>query len=347
MSLGVPMGFTNSQAYELSADGSVIVGTAQGTGTIEKQAFRYTDELGIDLLDLLPDWRYSTARGVSDDGSIVIGFAQVADGSGYDIFRWTADGEYEVLPPPPELPTFDTDFLYASADAAVIVATSAGRPLIWRSGHGTRYVDEVLADDFGLADEIEGWQLSGEVGDIHVSADGTVIAGAGVNPSGIREPWVAILNPTGDFNRDGVLGVSDADLLVGQIVGGDHDTRFDLSNDDLVDNTDLRQWLSIAGIENGFKSGYLIGDANLDGTVNASDLNKVGLHWFQDPARWSAGDFTADGFVNVDDLNHVGQNWLQSVPSANAASAVPEPMTHLLIASAAVCLILVRRGPGT
>ena len=68
-----------------------------------------------------------------------------------------------------------------------------------------------------------------------------------------------------------MLDVLDADLLVGQIVAGELNKWFDLSNDDLVDDTDLSQWLSIAGSENGFDSGYLVGDANLDGTVDASD----------------------------------------------------------------------------
>ena len=107
----------------------------------------------------------------------------------------------------------------------------------------------------------------------------------GSNPDGDSELVIFTLNPLGDFNNDGVLDVTDADSLVGQIVAGENNTWFDVTNDDLVDDTDLRQWLSIAGSENGFEGAYLIGDANLDGTVNASDLNKVGFHWLQEPAR--------------------------------------------------------------
>ena len=106
----------------------------------------------------------------------------------------------------------------------------------------------------------------------------------GSNPDGDSELVIFTLNPLGDFNNDGVLDVTDGDSLVGQIVAGENNTWFDVTNDDLVDDADLRHWLSIAGSENGFEDAYLMGDANLDGTVNASDLNKVGFHWLQEPA---------------------------------------------------------------
>lgn len=52
----------------------------------------------------------------------------------------------------------------------------------------------------------------------------------------------------------------------------------------------------------------LQGDANLDGTVNASDLERVSES-FEKAGSWTDGDFTGDGKVDFDDLLRVAQNY--------------------------------------
>ena len=123
--------------------------------------------------------------------------------------------------------------------------------------------------------------------------------------------------------------ITDVDSLVGEIIAGTNNPDFDVTNDGNVDNSDLSQWLSDAAQANGFAEPYLLGDSDLDGSVNAADLNSVGLSWQQSPNSWSGADFTADGIVNAADLNVLGLNW-QSTIAVAAASAVPEP-TGLLI----------------
>ena len=55
------------------------------------------------------------------------------------------------------------------------------------------------------------------------------------------------------------------------------------------------------------------GDANLDGHVNAQDLNIVGTNWEQSGAfGWRDGDFNNDGRVDALDLNALGENWQRS-----------------------------------
>ncbi len=77
---------------------------------------------------------------------------------------------------------------------------------------------------------------------------------------------------------------------------------------------------------------YLLGDANLDGSVNATDLNALGQNWRGHPNAWQSGDFTADGTVDASDLNALGQNWRASIPIAAAqTTAVPEPATHVVL----------------
>ena len=114
----------------------------------------------------------------------------------------------------------------------------------------------------------------------------------------------------GDFSFDGALDIIDIDLLVSEIVRKSEDTGFDISADGLVDRDDLAMWLVTATAHNGFSEAYPLGDANLDGHVDAGhDLNQLGIHWLQNVARWSAGDFTADGMVDSGDLNKLALNW--------------------------------------
>jgi probable HAF family extracellular repeat protein len=75
----------------------------------------------------------------------------------------------------------------------------------------------------------------------------------------------------------------------------------------------------------------LPGDANLDKTVDGTDLNAVLSNYNQTVssgiAGWKLGDFNGDGTVDGTDLNAVLSNYNQHVSSG---AAVPEPSTLLL-----------------
>ena len=156
--------------------------------------------------------------------------------------------------------------------------------------------------------------------------------------SGVVEPI------QGDFDMDGALTVADINLLTAQIAGDSpDDLAFDLSNDGVVDIMDRDKWLSDAATNNKFGEPYLVGDSNLDGTVDATDLNTLALNWRQDVAEWSGGDYTANGVVDSGDLNALALNWRKSIPMASAVSAsVPEPSTWLL-AVIGIALVWKRR----
>ena len=125
-----------------------------------------------------------------------------------------------------------------------------------------------------------------------------------------------------DFNDDNLLDCADVDALVAAIVDGDNSPILDLTGDELVDQADLDVWLALAGLENlPSHRAYLPGDANLDGRVDANDLNVVALNWRQNVVGWCDGNFIADGVVDARDLNQLGINWLQDVSGDEVAAA--------------------------
>jgi hypothetical protein len=142
-----------------------------------------------------------------------------------------------------------------------------------------------------------------------------------------------------DFDGDGDSDGDDIDSLVKEISAGMNTESFDLNGDGVVDISDLAQWLSEAATQNEFSEAYLVGDANLDGSVNPADLNSLALNWQKEGAVWSGGDFTADGRINSADLNQLALNWQQFIPMASSAnSPVPEPSTWLMMIVGVACL---------
>ena len=135
----------------------------------------------------------------------------------------------------------------------------------------------------------------------------------------------------GDFDGDQMLTNADLDLLMAAIVVGPVDHGFDLTNDGVVDTDDVGHWLSVAALENGFASPYLVGDSNLDGSVNAIDLNNLALSWQRPESTWSGGDFNASGFVDSNDLNELALNWNGTIHVTPGGASVSEPSAFSLV----------------
>jgi probable HAF family extracellular repeat protein len=147
----LPGGDFYSQAFDVSEDGTTVVGTGcvnliptgDDSWTTEFEAFLWTQAGGmISLGDLPGGIRYSTANAVSADGSIVVGWG-------------TTDAHPEEA-------------------------------FIWDEINGMRPLQDVLVTDFGL--DLSGWTLYQATG---ISSDGSVIVGYGRNPSGYNEAWIA------------------------------------------------------------------------------------------------------------------------------------------------------------
>ena len=193
--LGNLQGTTGGYGLAVSADGSTIVGYCRGF-----KAFRWTQETGtLSLGDLLGGPVASQALGVSADGSVIVGDSAGENTTGYashEAFRWTQETEMVGLG---SLPggTPQSTAAGVSADGSIVVGQSdmlasweGGVPIIWDAEHGMRNLHELLIDDYGLGESLQGWTLERATG---VSADGRVIVGWGTNPAGQPEAWLAVV----------------------------------------------------------------------------------------------------------------------------------------------------------
>ena len=83
--LGVPPGFSSSYAYDVSDDGSVVVGSAGSHG------FRWTASGGFQLLPPLPGGEVpGPAHSVLGDGRVIVGNARTGVPGVVETFVWTA-----------------------------------------------------------------------------------------------------------------------------------------------------------------------------------------------------------------------------------------------------------------
>ena len=146
---------------------------------------------------------------------------------------------------------------------------------------------------------------------------------------------------TGDFNDDGVLNSSDIDLLMHEVAAGTHDITFDLDSDGAVDDGDRDEWLTLAANAREIAGPFLVGDSNLDGSVDSTDLNALALNWRGATNDWTGGNFAGAG-VNSADLNALALNWRQT--AAAPSQAVPEPGCLALVAMVGLALA-ARREP--
>ena len=122
----------------------------------------------------------------------------------------------------------------------------------------------------------------------------------------------------GDFGGDGSVDATDIDQLQAEIRALTHSPNFDLTNDGMVNQDDVDELvLNVLATQ--------FGDTDLDGDIDATDLNQVGVNWRRtDVASWSQGDFNGDGRVDAADLNEVIANWRHPVISPAQASLVSD-----------------------
>jgi fibronectin-binding autotransporter adhesin len=90
----------------------------------------------------------------------------------------------------------------------------------------------------------------------------------------------------------------------------------------------------------------LLGDTDLSGTVNATDLNTVLSHLGQTTAAWTSGNFDGNPTIDLTDLNDVLNNLGQTFanPAQLTTIPTPEPATLAILGILAPAFLKRRRG---
>jgi hypothetical protein len=146
--------------------------------------------------------------------------------------------------------------------------------------------------------------------------------------SATQRPKLSILytpTPTpsmsGDFNLDDVIDGADIDMLIAAIAAGSTDPAFN------VDDVGGVDWQDVDFLVRDILSTEY-GDANLDGSVDATDFGIWESHKFQSNTGWASADFNGDGITDVSDFNLWNQHGFENGPAV-AASAPRTPRAPL------------------
>ena len=155
-----------------------------GRDSDQREAYRWSDNLGLELLGRLPaGTAYSDASDISGDGSIVVGCSNTDLGERG--FRWTSEtGIINLgLLEDDSLRSRRSDAVAVSGDGAVIVGSSSSalgtQAVLWRSNGQVIGLGDLPGGGFGS------WAVD-------TSWDGTVVIGGGSSDKG-SEPfrWTA------------------------------------------------------------------------------------------------------------------------------------------------------------
>ncbi len=210
--------FTNGDALDLSADGSVMVGeiTVETPERSYLTAFQWTESEGIVPLSAGGGFSSSIhASAVSQDGKVIVG-TMTNDIGLTQAYRWTQETGAVPLP---DLPggAVSGSASAVNGDGSAIVGVGAGESgteaFIWTASAGTRSLVDVFEGDYNLGAALQGWSL---LYDFDISADGHTIIGTGKNPEGQTEAWRASLvgdRYWGDANFDGRVNLDDFGIL--------------------------------------------------------------------------------------------------------------------------------------
>lgn len=145
-----------------------------------------------------------------------------------------------------------------------------------------------------------------------------------------------------DSDGDGDCDINDLDAMYAAFGS---DGQFDYDNSGTVDAGDIQGWLTAASDPSNMAKlhpddQFVIGDVNLDGSVNSQDLGLL-LNNFGDASSlgWVGGNLNGDTLVNSADLGLL----LNNFGYESLATAVPEPGSMSLFLLGLLFFMIRRR----
>lgn len=136
-----------------------------------------------------------------------------------------------------------------------------------------------------------------------------------------------------DADGDGDCDLDDLDALYA--ANGSAGPELDIDGSGTVDQDDIDDWLTEASdSDNPAKADpshiYIVGDLNLSGFVDSSDLGLLLNNFGGANANYGGGDLNLDLIVDSSDLGLLLNNFGGGTPAA-AAAAVPEPSSMWML----------------
>jgi probable HAF family extracellular repeat protein len=277
-----------SDAFGVSAAGSVVVGQSNTTSGGNYQAFRWTHSGGMVSLGFLGTGDSSSALGVSADGSVVVGQSNTTSGGNDEAFRWTQSGGMVGLG---FLGTGNfSDALGVSAYGNVVVGysytTSGGsnrEAFRWTQSTGMQSVTAWLAAAGVTLPS--GWSLTQAQA---TNADGSVVVGQGTDPAGQSEAYLARVSSMGSgiineavFNQNvaatgGAVSMAGVDLPGLTLYGVHHRTLLDNGLNTRALGNGYGIWATAdSGHYDSSNSGVLLGEVGVYRNIDAK--GRIGL----------------------------------------------------------------------
>lgn len=176
------------QIEDVSASGNRMVGSVSNVNG-EEFYFEYEMDGTVTTLATLPG--QVSIDSISSDGSVILGNAWIDEEDW--IVYYGPDRQPTLLDAPKGFNAYDGR---AAAGGSVIVGSgwdeTTSFAFHWDEAHGFRRLKDVLIDDYGLGNQVAGWELHDASS---ISADGLTIGGYGFNPDGDIEGFVVRLDP--------------------------------------------------------------------------------------------------------------------------------------------------------
>lgn len=135
--LGTLANGTNSTAYGVSDDGSMVVGEANGEG-ISSNAFLW--KANNKEMRSLPNFgEFSTAYGISSNGSVIVG--GIYENDTLYAVRWVNSTIIEKIITPPGLPAWAVNV--SRNGETIIGSIFDGRGFVWSNKSNIKYIDTI------------------------------------------------------------------------------------------------------------------------------------------------------------------------------------------------------------